>query len=146
MMPLVLSEATSTHSATKWMRPLVTAKGYPCQWVLWGESDPRNSFAKGEPGHSYCKHFSDMELVLERISLTPQVKGDWKKGGFDCTRKGRQAKGCSERRKWKFFVFSSSLNLSWIVCWQTAAPTLNDLGHLHESCKHTSWCILDVHL
>lgn len=79
MLSLVLSEAAGTHSATEGLSPLsplVTAEGCPYQWVLWGQSDSRNSLAKGKPGHPHCKRLSDLELVLEGISLTAWVEVD----------------------------------------------------------------------
>lgn len=47
-------------------------------WAFWGESDSWNYFAKGEPGYPHVKSLSDMELVLDIISLTAQVKVDWR--------------------------------------------------------------------
>lgn len=76
MVSLVLSEAAGTHSTTEGLSPLVIAEGCPYQWVLWGQSDSRNSLAKGKPSHPHCKHLSDLELALERISLTTWVEVD----------------------------------------------------------------------
>lgn len=99
IVPFVLSEAVGTRSATARLSPSVATEGDPHQPALWGESDSINSFAKGKTGCSHWKHLSDLELVLERVSLTAWVKVGWKDGGLDCIRAGHQGKGCSERRK-----------------------------------------------
>jgi len=40
--------------------------------VLWGQSDSKNSFARGKPGCSYDKCLSDLELLLESVLTEPE--------------------------------------------------------------------------